>query len=196
MNIILQKASVTDSATVLEILNHGTRNKVRRGDLAWGMTDHDPEPIKQMIHSGMFYLAYLEGKPAGTVAIAWQDMHMWGNQPQVAGYIQRFAVAPGYSGQNIGGTMLDLLLQEVEKQGRQFLRIAVPSDNTKLRNYYEQRGFTRADHKVLPPIHPAYSAAYYERPAGNASPQIQTASVPKHKLFHKLKTSRVFRSGE
>lgn len=194
MELHLQKASEDDLQTILDILNAGTRNKIRRGDLAWGMSDHNPETIKTMITEGLFYLAFAESAPVGTLALAWQDIHMWGNQPADAGYVQRFAVAPGYSGQNIGGQILNLALKEVERYGRQYLRIAVPSGNPKLRTYYENHGFIRADNTVIPPVHPAYSAAYYERVIDGATQTQQT--IKKQSLIAKLKFSRIFRGSE
>ena len=193
MELQLRKASEQDLQTILNILNAGTRNKIRRGDLAWGMSDHNPESIKSMIAEGLFYLAFNNSIPVGTLALAWQDIHMWGNQPADAGYVQRFAVAPGYSGQNIGGQILDLALKEVGYQGRQYLRIAVPSGNTKLRAYYENHGFTRADNKIITPTHPSYPAAYYERSA-NESPQ--PVQQKKNGFFAKLKSNRFFRDCE
>lgn len=195
MNITLRNASTADLPIISEILNYGTRNKVRRGDLAWGMADHDPAAINTLLQQGSFYLAFSDDTPVGTLALLWQDDHMWGKQAPVAGYIQRFAVAAGYSGQNIGGQILDLALQEVERHGRQYLRTALPSGNMKLRAYYENHGFYRADNKIVPPIHPAYPAAYYERTntpfAGSSS-----ATPTKRSLFSKIRASKLFREGE
>lgn len=163
MDIHLRKATEDDLAVVLEILNAGTVNKMRRGDLAWGMSEHDPNLIRPMVASGKFYIAYAGEIAVGTCAIAWEDTGMWGQQPPEAGYMQRLAIASGQNGQNIGGQMLELLLEEVAKVGRQYLRTAIPSGNAKLRTYYENHGFVRADQKVRPPIHPSYPAAYYEK---------------------------------
>ena len=194
MELHLRKATENDLQTVLDILNHGTRSKIRRGDLAWGMSDHDPESVKQIIDQGMFYLAISGEAIVGTCALSWQDAHMWGNQPPIAGYIQRFASAPGYSGQGAGGKIMDLLVEEIAKAGRQCLRIAVPSNNIKLRAYYEAHGFTRADDRIIPPTHPSYSAAYYERQvSGSIQPQQTTQ---RQGFFSKLKHSKIFRDSE
>lgn len=194
MELHLRKASENDLQVLLDILNAGTRNKIRRGDLAWGMLDHNPETIRRMVNEGLFYLALDDLSPVGVFALAWQDDHMWGKQYPDAGYIQRFAVAAGYSGQNIGGQILDLALRIVEQQGRTYLRIAVPSGNPKLRAYYENHGFVRADHKIISPIHPAYAAAYYER-AANGSKQAQQISI-KRGFISKLKSSKLFHESE
>jgi GNAT superfamily N-acetyltransferase len=193
MGLYLRKAGEDELQTILDILNAGTRNKIRRGDLAWGMSDHNPEAIKTMVTEGLFYLAFNDSTPVGTLALAWQDIHMWGNQPTDAGYVQRFAVAPGYNGQNIGGQILELAIEEVREHGRQYLRIAVPSGNMKLRTYYENHGFVRADNTVIPPIHPAYAAAYYERSINGSS---QVLSQKKTGLFTKLRSSKLFRESE
>lgn len=184
MNIYLKKASEDDLDVILDILNQGTRNKIRRGDLAWGMSEHSPEAIRVMIVNESFYLALTDTMPVGVFALTWQDEHTWGKQPVDAGYVQRFAVAAGHSGQNIGGQILDLALREVEQHGCQYLRIAVPSGNLKLRAYYENHGFVRADYKVVAPVHPAYPAAYYERLT--AHNQAETSLMPKRNFFLRL----------
>ena len=194
MELYLKKASADDLQTVLDILNAGTQNKIRRGDLAWGMSDHNPETIKTMIAEGLFYIAFNGSTPVGTLALAWQDVHMWGNQPADAGYVQRFAIAPGYSGQNVGGQILDLALKEVEGHGRRFLRIAVASRNAKLRAYYENHGFTRADNKIISPIHPAYPAAYYQCTTSETLQTYQTTK--KQSFFSKLGLRRHFDNRE
>ncbi len=196
MNITLRNATTTDLPIISEILNYGTRNKVRRGDLAWGMGDHDSATISTLLQQGSFYLAFSDDDtPVGTLALLWQDDHMWGKQAPVAGYIQRFAVAAGYSGQNIGGQILDLALQQVERHGRQYLRTALPSGNMKLRAYYENHGFYRADNKIIPPIHPAYPAAYYERTNASATDS-SSFTHTKRSLFSKIRASKLFRESE
>lgn len=194
MDISLRSATLNDISTILEILNNGTRNKIRRGDLAWGMTDHNPEAIRTMVANGLFYLAFDGTTPVGTCALARQDDSMWGKQPPDASYIQRFAVAAGYSGQNVGGQILDLIVDELTQNGRHYLRIAVPSGNPKLRAYYESHGFNRADHKVAQTIHPVYPATYYERPAqGDAQ---HTITAKKESFFAKLRRTNPFRESE
>jgi len=193
MDIRLVKASEDDLQIILNILNDGTRNKVRRGDLAWGMSDHNPEAVREMVTNGLFYLALSGTAPVGVFALAWQDDHMWGKQPANAGYVQRFAVAAGYSGQNLGGQIIDLALKEVQQHGRQYLRFAVPSGNEKLRTYYENHGFIRADNKIISPIHPTYPAAYYEHSIDGS---FQTLNRKKTGLFAKLRSSKLFRESE
>jgi GNAT superfamily N-acetyltransferase len=185
MEIHLRKATENDLQTILDILNNGTRNKVRRGDLAWGMSDHNPETVNNMIGDGLFYLALSESTPVGIFALSWQDDHMWGKQPLDAGYVQRFAVAAGYSGQDVGGQILHLALKEIESHGRSYLRIAVPSGNAKLRTYYENHGFTRAEYRITSVIHPAYAAAYYERAQQSQAETVPT-SIKQKSLFKKL----------
>ena len=183
MKIHLVTATIEDLQLIVDILNTGMRNKVRRGDLAWGMTDLKVEPIKQMIANSMFYIAYNESTPVGTCALSWEDPQMWGKQPNDAGYIQRFATSANYKGQGVGGQIIKQLLIEVSKMNRQYLRLAVPSSNMKLRTYYENQGFVRADYRIASPIYPAYSAAYYEQTTSMPS---DTTPVFKSNIFKRF----------
>lgn len=119
---------------------------------------------------------------------------MWGKQSDDAGYIQRLATSAGYKGQGVGKQIINLLLQEVAKNNRQYLRLATPANNAKLRSYYESCGFTRADYRITSPIHPAYPAAYYELSVSDSATSV---ALTKHKgFFAKLKSSRLFNEGE
>ena len=85
MGIHLVKATENDLQIVMEILNYRMRNKIQRGDIAWGMKDLSPEPNRKMILENIFYIAHINSKPDGVCALAWQDVHMWETQPNDAG---------------------------------------------------------------------------------------------------------------
>lgn len=164
MNLTTRIAKPADIPTVLAILNHGMLSKLRRGDTAWGDATYTTESIRPAVENGSTYLAFLGNEPVGTFQLLWSDEAMWGVQSPEAGYVQAFATASGYRGQNIGGQILELALAEVTRSGRKYLRVACPSNNQGLKAYYEKQGFVRADAKANP-RYPSYSAAYYERPS-------------------------------
>jgi len=170
MSLTIQRATPDDIPAVLEILNWGVKNKIRRGDLAWGENSIEASAIEPFIANGTAYLALLDGQIIGTLMLGWQDDINWGKQQQAACYLQRFAVAAGFSGQNIGGQILDLVASTVKEQGNlSSIRLVCPSGNPKLRAYYEKQGFSRADGKANPTL-PRTDIVYYERIVSNTAP--------------------------
>ena len=163
MSITIQRATISDIPTILSILNYGVKNKIRRGDLAWGEKDIEASAIEPYIQNGTAYITLFNTQIVGTFILDWQDEVNWGAQPQIACYLRRFAVAAGYHGQNIGGQILDIVANTIKEQGNlSSIRLVCPSANTKLRAYYEKQGFSRADGKAKPSL-PRTDIVYYER---------------------------------
>lgn len=183
MGLTIQRAATTEIPTIVEILSYGVTNKMRRGDLAWGEKNVDPVSIEPSVANGTAYIALLDGHAVGTFILDWQDDTNWGKQEQPACYLQRFAVAAGYGGQNIGGQILDLVASVIKDQGNlQSIRLVCPSVNTKLRAYYERQGFNRADAKARPTL-PRTDIVYYERTIQSDSPTENSKSKFLRRLF-------------
>lgn len=189
MTVTITRATAQDIPAVISVLNYGVKNKIRRGDLAWGETDIDPASITHFVQNGTAYIASIDEKIVGTFMLDWQDEVNWGKQPPSSCYLQRFAVAAGYGGQNIGGQILEQVAKIIKEQGAlSSIRLVCPSANTKLRAYYEKQGFVRADAKAHPTL-PRQHIVYYERAIGDATPEAALKTSPWSK-FHGFKFSR------
>lgn len=162
MNIAITKAIEEDIEDIQAILGHGIRSKLYRGDLAWGENVTDENQLKSIIAGGNMYVAYNEEDILAVFMLFWDDPARWGVQPPVAGYLHRFVVAPGLRGQHVGSQIIDLICQEVAKNGRQYLRLTAPADNEKLHTYHLKNGFARADEKACP-THLFQPTAFFER---------------------------------
>lgn len=201
MNLTLRQATEANLPEVLAILNYGIRNKLQRGDLAWGDTALNEAAIRPLLNDGSTYVALDSHKNiVGTFRLVWQDEQAWGVQPPVAGYLQHVAVTSGYRGQNIGGQMLHLADREIAAKNRYFLRLTCPSGNASLRAYYEKQDFVRADSHANPTYQTHQPLSYYERPVSEAA-RIAAPAVPKRKTsissrFHHSRLYKVFRSSE
>lgn len=190
MNVALRRATAQDIPAIISVLNYGVRNKIRRGDLAWGEKNVEPASIEPYVQNGTAYIALLGDQIVGTLILSWQDEFNWGKQAPVACYLQRFAVAAGYGGQNIGGQILELVAKTIKEQGNlSAIRLVCPSANTKLRAYYEQQGFARADAKANPTM-PRNTIVYYERSIAATIPE----TTLKSNVFSKLRNIKFNRS--
>jgi GNAT superfamily N-acetyltransferase len=185
MDLQVRQATEDDVAAISVILDHAVHAKMHHGDLNWGDKAYDPNVWPQLIAAGNVYVALLGDDVVGTFRLEWQDDGMWGVQPPVAGYVQRFAVSSAHRGQKLGRRIFDLAAQVVALNGRQYVRLTCPIDNAKLRAYHESNGFYRADAKATP-FRPAYAAAYYERPVSGQAPQVAVDQAKKG-LLHKLR---------
>ena len=135
------------------------------------------------------YVAYTEEDIVAVFMLFWDDPGRWGQQPPIAGYLHRFVVAPGLRGQNVGSQIIDLICEEVAKNGRQFLRLTAPADNEKLKAYHLKNGFTRADGKAHP-SHTTEPTAFFERLISGEN-QLDSAPRTKKSIAQKLRNIRI-----
>lgn len=162
MSLSLRRATTQDIPAIKRILNNAVSHKLLRGDSSWGFVQYEGEPIETSIENNTAYIAVNDDEIVGTLVLAGSD-NIWGVQPPVAAYLQRFAVDYHFHRQNIGATLLNLATQEASSYGRNILRLTCPSGNTKLCAYYERLGFTRVDAKANPPAQ-LKPTAFFERP--------------------------------
>ena len=177
MSLVLRPATSEDIPALVEVINSGMTNKVRRGDLAWGDKALVESDIRPFVERGSTYVACLDDHVVGTFVLDWQDTDTWGPQPPDAGYIQRFAVDSSQRGQSIGSQMLGLAETEVVSRGGHFVRLFCPAANPGLRAYYEKQGFTRADAKAKPRAY--QPVVYYERAVAGHTEATSTAQQTK-----------------
>lgn len=193
MNISIRTANTTDTSAIQSILNYGVSNKLRRGDLAWGDSAYSSQAINTSIQNGTAYIAQLDDQIVGTFLLERQDHTNWGTQPPTSLYLQRFAVDAGFRGQNIGGQILDEITSLAGKHNLRSIRLVCQSSNPKLRAYYENHGFMRADAAAQPKM-PQTTIVYYERPLDGSTLPEYTAA--KKSFLEKLTSKRLFRGSE
>ena len=189
MDLRVRRAITEELPAISSILYYAVHAKMHHGDLNWGDKAYGSDELSAQITAGVVYVALLGDDIVGTFRMEWQDDGMWGAQPPIAGYVQRFAVASGYRGQRLGSRIFDLAAQVVERQGRQYVRLTCPIGNEKLRAYHESNGFLRADGKASP-VHPAYAAAYYEKPVNEGvvmQSEQQSSSSDKKGVMRKIR---------
>jgi ribosomal protein S18 acetylase RimI-like enzyme len=102
-----------------------------------------PRPLREIfadrIHSGSVYLALLNGQPAGTLMLQWEDDASWPGAHDDAVTLHGFAVARAAAG--IGRDLLRWVERQTPTRGRQYIRLECSRDNPVLRAYYERAGF-------------------------------------------------------
>jgi GNAT superfamily N-acetyltransferase len=133
-------AGLADVDEIVAVLSEAARWLLSRGIRQWP----DPFPrerVERLVRRGDFYLVWLGGEPATTLALHWRDPTFWGEQPDDAGYVHALAVRRAQAGRGLGARLLDWAEAEVVASGRDFLRLDCLAGNHALRRYYEGEGF-------------------------------------------------------
>ena len=118
------------------------------------------DELLQRIERGELFLVDLDGEPAATFTVLWDDVPFWGEQPPDAAYLHKLTVRPPFRGRGLGVQIVEWVERRAAEAGRIHLRLDCRRDNPGIRDYYERLGFEhRGDVD-----HPRFAAALYERP--------------------------------
>lgn len=159
---MIQKALAEDADTLAEILTEAKQLKVSLNDDAWASRDFTPELLRKWIGEGNTYAVRLNDHIVATFALTWEDA-TWGQQPPVAGYIHKLAVAESARGAGLGEKVLDWVAAHVTENGRTLIRLDFPIRNQGLRRYYESRGFSWVRNTEVKQPGKTYLVGLYER---------------------------------
>jgi protein-tyrosine phosphatase len=154
-------AKPADIDTVLGILNEATIWLRDRGvPTVWKPGEFSRSSFLEQISREEVHIGMVDGKPAGTFILQWSDPFWWGERPPDAGYVHKLAIYPVYTGQGVGREMLKWAEAKTKTQGRRFLRLNCLAEDRKIRDYYENAGFTY----LRDAAGPKGTASLYEKP--------------------------------
>lgn len=163
--IQIRPAAMDDVPELVTILQEAKTLKNSKGDNTWGPYPFTTTEVAETVAIGNTYVAAVDGQPAATIDLAWNDARMWGpdkgNDNQAA-YIHRIAVRQAYRGQHVGELILAWAAAEAIRAERPLLRLDCSYQNRKLCSIYEAMGFKEVGRKDL--SGPDYSVAFYEKP--------------------------------
>lgn len=145
MKLSVHQATAADTNDLLVILNEALRFKLAQDDATWETTPWTLQEATHSINGGATYIAVVNGQPAGSVVLIWEDERAWGEigLDNKAGYIHRLAVRDSFRGQQVGIKIMDWCLDQIREHGRPYARLDCPAGNKKLCQYYEKQGFQR-----------------------------------------------------
>jgi GNAT superfamily N-acetyltransferase len=136
-SLTLEAASAADVDDVLAVLNDAAA-WLRASGLEQWPERFEPEWIEPAIENGETWLARVDGEVAGTITLEWDDP-LWADVEGTAGYVHRIAVRRTARG--LGVALLDWAAATAGALGCAYLRLDCLSSNSRLRAYYESRGF-------------------------------------------------------
>jgi GNAT superfamily N-acetyltransferase len=144
-NVTIIPATSAELDIVLDILEEVSRWITSKGIDQWrpgSFTGERKQKITEQVDQGEVYLANVEGQPAGTFTLQWADPLVWKNVPEDAGYVHRLAIRRAFAGRGLGRAMLTWAEFMAASNGKRYLRLDCMTENTALRLYYRQVGFT------------------------------------------------------
>lgn len=181
MLLTFDQANKGDTDEVLSILDEAAAWLSERGIIQWPERFSDTEGwrldrITRYIAAGQTWLARIGGVPVATFTIGGPDPDYadgWPEGPDCGLYIFRMAVARAWSGNDVGGKILDWASVHAAAGRHQWLRLDCSRENVNLQRYYEARGFVRVGTLVRSivetdgSLYTRKSGALYQRRAGS-----------------------------
>lgn len=140
--IKVRPATAQDAEAVASILTEAARWQEQAGAPVWLEGELTAEKIGAEVAAGLFFLAELEGEPAGTVKFQLEDALFWPDLPTAdAAYVHRLAVRRRHAGKGVSAALLRWAAERTRRQDRRFLRLDCDANRPRLRAVYENFGF-------------------------------------------------------
>ncbi len=136
------RAEVGELDTVLEILNDAANWLLSKGIDQWRPESFSRSSTAEKIRLGEVYLAKQNHQSIGTITLQWSDRFFWVDDDTDAGYVHKLAIKSNYTGKGFGRQLLEWAEQTTKAAGKRYLRLDCMFENPRIRQYYEDAGFT------------------------------------------------------
>jgi GNAT superfamily N-acetyltransferase len=154
----VRAATGEDAQLVGEMLDEATAYVATLGFPQWPVPFPQDE-LRRGIDRGEIYVVDVDGQPAATVTLLWDDPFYWGERLPDSVYLHKLAVRRAFAGRGLGTQIVDWVEREAASAGRKFVRLDCIRDNPGIRAYYERLGFEHRGDRD----HPRVPVALFER---------------------------------
>jgi GNAT superfamily N-acetyltransferase len=149
MGADIRPAGVADVSIVLALLDGAVRWLVSQGRPGqWGTEPLSAEPrhrarISRWAQAGDLYLAWLDGRPAGALAVGDAPGYVpVAGEPEI--FVNLLVTDRACAGRGVGGHLLDHARRLARDRGMTLVRVdCYAGDDQALVRYYESQGFRR-----------------------------------------------------
>jgi GNAT superfamily N-acetyltransferase len=156
----VKRARHGDADTVAELLDEATVWVGELGFEQWPLPFPRDELAEAIDRGEVYVVEGEDDEPVATLVLLQDDPQYWGDRPQDAFYLHKFAVRRDRAGRGIGAAVVEWANAEAAEAGREFLRLDCLCDNPRIRDYYEDLGFEHRGDLVLN----GRNMSLYERP--------------------------------
>jgi hypothetical protein len=135
---IVRRAQPDELDQVIDILAECSAWLIAQGIVQWP-DRFSPADLVPDLEDGDLYVVPDGSSLVATVTLQWTDRMFWGARGD-AGFVHRLGVRRSHAG--IGGSIMEWASTEVPSRGRYYLCLDCLCTNVRLRQYYEELGFT------------------------------------------------------
>jgi GNAT superfamily N-acetyltransferase len=163
--IAIRQAQPPDATIVRDILEEAAQWVDALGVVMWDEGELDAGRIDTEVAAGQFFIAEVNGEPAGIVRFQLEDKLFWPDLPgDDAAFVHRLAVGRRYKGRGVSTALLQWAVSRARTMGKHYLRLDCDASRPKLRQLYEEFGFQFHSFREVGP----YYVARYQYPLTNA----------------------------
>ena len=159
--VTVRQAMPPDAAAVQDMFEEAARWVDALGVVMWDEGELDPGRMVREIAAGQFFIAEIDGDPAGAVRFQLEDRLFW---PDLAGddsaFIHRLVVRRRYKGHGVSIALMHWAVSRARSIGKSYLRLDTDASRPKLRELYEGFGFQFHSFRQVG----AYYVARYQYP--------------------------------
>ena len=162
MTIAIRQALPPEATLVEAMLVEAAQWVDALGEVMWDTGELAAERIADEVAAGQFYLALVDGDPAGAIRFQLVDTLFWPDLPDghTSAFVHRLVVRRRYKGQGVSTALLRWALEHARSLGRSHLRLDCDQSRPKLMALYEGVGFHFHSFRQVGP----YYVARYEYP--------------------------------
>jgi GNAT superfamily N-acetyltransferase len=161
MTTQIRQAVTQDAGVVEHILVEASSWVDALGVVMWEEGELVPARIAAECAARQFFIAYVDGDPAGVIRFQLEDRLFWPDLPQSeSAFVHRLAVRRRYKGQGVSTALLRWAVDQARALGKRHLRLDCDESRPKLRALYEGFGFQLHSFRQVG----AYYVARYEYP--------------------------------
>lgn len=142
MAITIRQAHANDAAVIQDMLEEAAQWVDALGVVMWDEGELDRGRVERETAAGQFFVAEIEGDPAGAVRFQLEDQLFW---PDLEGddsaFIHRLVVRRRYKGLGVSTALMEWAVSHARSLGKTYLRLDTDASRPKLRELYERFGF-------------------------------------------------------
>ena len=159
--IRVRQAAAADVATIESLLREAAAWVDALGVVMWEAGELERDEIERDVSSDQFFVAEVDGDPAGIVRFQLEDELFWPDLPPGrSAFVHRIVVRRAYKGTGVSAALLQWAADRALSLGLDHLLLDCDANRPKLRLLYERFGFRFHSYRQVGP----YYVARYEYP--------------------------------
>jgi GNAT superfamily N-acetyltransferase len=140
--IDVRQAQAADAVVIQDMLGEAARWVDALGVVMWDEGELDPGGVVREIAAGQFFIAEIDGDPAGAVRFQLEDRLFWPDlTSDDSAFIHRLVVRRRYKGLGVSTALMQWAVTQAQSMGKNYLRLDTDASRPKLRQLYERFGF-------------------------------------------------------